>query len=82
MRREGGRQREDRGEGLVGCERRRGRGRTEKEGCSRGAEGRGVAWVDTESRTNGADSQRLMDDPDLWKAERKGDRLSSCSLNK
>ena len=31
----------------------------------------GAAWVDRESRTDGADSHRLTDDPDLWEAERK-----------
>jgi hypothetical protein len=36
-----------------------------------GVGGLGAAWVDRESRTDGADSHRLTDDPDLLEAERK-----------
>ena len=56
--------------GQWGCGRRRSRGR-----AARAARKAGAAWVDTESRTDGADSHKLTDDPDLWKAERKGGRL-------
>jgi hypothetical protein len=74
MRGEAGRWREDCGERPVGCGRRRDRGGTI--GTVTHVERKaGVAWVDTESQTDGADSQRLTDDPDLWKAERKGGRL-------
>jgi hypothetical protein len=54
-----------------GCGRRRGGGRPEREGCSRGEKGRGQrGWTQShDSRTDGADSQRRTNDPDLWKAE-------------
>jgi hypothetical protein len=69
--------REDRGEELVGV-REAARRRENREGAQSGRSG--AAWVDTKSRSDGADSQMRTDDPDLWKAKRKRDRLPLAAL--
>jgi hypothetical protein len=74
---EAGRRREDRGEEPVGV-REAAWQRENREGARSGRSG--VAWVDTESRSEGVDSQMRTNDPDLWKAERKGGRLPLAAL--